>query len=74
MSARGAETHASSMRWLLPALVVALSGCLTHVWPFTQEYRAVPWATSFEAARVEAAAQHKPLLVVLAAGPRDGRC
>jgi hypothetical protein len=42
--------------------------------PFTADYRAVPWAPSFEAAQAEALAAHKPLLVVLAAGPRDGRC
>lgn len=62
------------MRWHLPALLLALSGCVTHVAPFTTDYRAVPWAPSFEAAQAEALAQHKPLLVVLAAGPRDGRC
>lgn len=62
------------MRWLLPALLLALSGCVTHVAPFTQDYRGVPWAPSFDAAQAEAASQHKPLLVVLAAGPRDGRC
>lgn len=62
------------MRWLLPAFLVALSGCLTHVGPYTQDYRGVPWESSFDAARAKAEAQHKPLLVVLAAGPRDGRC
>jgi hypothetical protein len=62
------------MRWLLPALGLVLSGCLTHVGPFTAHYRDLPWASSFAAARAEAQARGKPLLVVLAAGPRDGRC
>jgi len=62
------------MRWFVLALGVVASGCLTHVGPFTTTYQAIPWAESFEAARDEAVAQGKPLLVVLAAGPRDARC
>jgi hypothetical protein len=62
------------MRWLVLTCGVVLSGCLTHIAPTATAYRALPWAASFEEAQQLARAQHKPLLVVLAAGPRDGRC
>ncbi|MCC6337307.1 MAG: hypothetical protein IT380_25345 [Myxococcales bacterium] len=62
------------MRWLLLCLPLLLAGCLTHVAPSSAGYLAVRWVDSLEDARVAAHSQDKPLLVILAAGPRDGRC
>lgn len=63
------------MRWLLLFGAALLgSSCLTHVGPMTTAYRDVSWAPTLAAAQAEATARGRPLLVVLAAGPRDGRC
>ncbi|GMU61872.1 MAG: hypothetical protein AMXMBFR34_36350 [Myxococcaceae bacterium] len=66
--------HPPGVRWLLLSLSLVLAGCLTHVAPSSGGYLAVRWVDSLEDARVAARSQDKPLLVILAAGPRDGRC
>jgi hypothetical protein len=37
-------------------------------------YRSVVWAADFDAAVARAHAEEKPILLVLAAGERDGPC
>ncbi|MEW5741137.1 MAG: hypothetical protein AB1938_19600 [Myxococcota bacterium] len=74
VNARPTRGHYPLMRWLFPALGLLLSGCLTHVAPSSAGYQSVRWVESLEDARVVARDQHRPLLVILAAGPRDGRC
>ena len=58
------------------ALLLALaSGCLTHLPPPRHSHHdEVAWRPSVAAALEEAGRTGKPLLVVLAAGERDGLC
>ena len=56
--------------WVLLPLVA--SGCLAHVPMRTTEHLAIGWHADYEHALVEAARTHKPLMVVLAAGEKDG--
>lgn len=74
MNVRHVRGHHLLMRWVLFSLGLLLSGCLTHVGPVSAGYQSVRWVESLEDARVAARAQDRPLLVILAAGPRDGRC
>ncbi len=62
--------------WLAIALVGgAAGGCLAYVPPRDEpRHRAIDWRPSFEAARADAEASGRPLLVVAVAGERDGRC
>ena len=56
-------------------LALALSGCLTHV-PAKEDSGSlnIRWRGDFDAARLEAAADVRPLLVVLVAGELKDKC
>jgi hypothetical protein len=60
------------MRLALASLLLA--GCITHLPVRTREHLQIPWAASFDAAQARAAAEHKPLLVLMIAGEIDGLC
>jgi len=63
-------------RFLLPALLcAALSGCLTHM-TAKEDTRCliVRWRETFDAARVAAAAEGKPILVDMVAGALREKC
>ncbi|MEO6955011.1 MAG: hypothetical protein ABI321_24640 [Polyangia bacterium] len=53
-------------------LVLVASGCLGHIPMHTTEHLAIGWRADYERAQAEAAVTHKPLMVVLAAGEKDG--
>ena len=58
----------------LVSLLTVTSG-LAHVAPKPQDqFDSIAWAADYASALSEATAQHKPLLVVMVAGPRDGEC
>jgi hypothetical protein len=58
----------------LSCLALLLAGCLTHLAPRSRAHQAIDWQTEYEAARVRAMQLQRPILVVLAAGERDGLC
>lgn len=58
----------------LLAAALALSGCATHMPPRALHHLKIHWSADIAAAQRDAAAQQKPLLVVLVAGPIDGPC
>lgn len=59
---------------LIIALIGLASGCATHMLPRAHEHMKIRWTANYEAAAAEAQRDHKPILVVLAAGEVDGPC
>jgi hypothetical protein len=52
-----------------------VAACLTRVKPRKQDqFDRVHWANDYASALALAGTEHKPLLVVMVAGPRDGAC
>jgi hypothetical protein len=62
------------LRDLAPLAVLAISACITHLPPRSTTHLAIKWQPSFDAAAAVAAGSGKPVLVVMAAGERDGLC
>lgn len=62
-------------RAIVPVLALSLSGCLAYM-PADRDpvHLEIRWKESFDEARKEAAADSKPILVVLVAGDRTGSC
>jgi len=60
---------------LLRVLALALvSGCLTHVPPTSKKHLEIHWHPTFEGTATAARASGRPMLLVMAAGERDGLC
>lgn len=59
---------------LLLLLCLALCGCLTHIQPAHHEHLQLGWTTDYAQGLARAQLEHKPVLLVLAAGALDGPC
>lgn len=61
--------------FVLALALLVTTGCLTHV-PVSpaMPHLGIHWVNGFGPARAKALAEGKPLLVILAAGERDGLC
>ena len=62
------------LRDLAPLGLLAVTACITHLPPRSTTHLQIHWQPTFESAAARAAAAGKPLLAVMAAGERDGRC
>jgi len=58
----------------LAFLFLFVAGCITHLPVRTREHLQIPWARDFADAGERATREHKPILVVMAAGIIDGAC
>ncbi len=55
--------------------LLTVTGGLTHVAPREHdEFDRITWAADYPSALTQAMAQHKPMLVIMVAGARDGEC
>jgi hypothetical protein len=73
VNARQRERHVAAMR-IAPLAALALAACATHLLPQRYDHLKIDWQRDYSAARARAAAENKPLLVVLAAGDIKGLC
>lgn len=58
----------------LALLLLFVAGCITHLPVRTRTHLQIPWERDFADASARAAREHKPILVVMAAGIIDGAC
>jgi hypothetical protein len=65
-------TNRPTMRTL--ALLLTLSGCITHLAVRTREHLRIAWARDWNDAAARAAREQKPILMILVAGQIDGLC
>jgi len=64
-----------AVRLAIPALALALSGCLTHMAAREDSGSlTIPWRESYDAGRRAAAETGRPMLVVLVAGELKDEC
>ncbi len=54
--------------------LLCAAGCFSHMPPAGHAHMKIHWASSYEAAAVQARATGRPLLVLLIAGKIDGLC
>jgi hypothetical protein len=60
---------------MLGAVALAGIACLTRVAPRKHDhFDRVQWLPDYASGLAAASASHKPLLLILVAGPRDGAC
>ena len=64
-----------TVAWLVSVMALAVvSGCLTHVPATSKKHLEIHWHSTFDDTASAARASGRPMLLVMAAGERDGLC